>query len=317
MSDTAHKRVSMAEQPPSEADASQDWLSVREAGTVFAIRLTAWVATVFGRGPTRMLLRMIALWYTVLHRTAYRASRRYLERVFGKATFAMVYRHILTFAEVTLDRLLFVAGRFSRIRIHTNGHEHLAALRREGRGAILLGAHLGSFEAMRAAGEDEDLRINAVGYFENAERINGVLERLNPNANARLISLREDRASFMLQIKDAVDRGEMVAFLGDRTLPGSRTVTVRFMGGRAELPAGIFSIASVLRCPVYLVFGLYHPPRRYELYCEPFAEQVVLPRGDRERALAEYAQRYADALERYVRKAPYNWFNFFDFWRSG
>jgi predicted LPLAT superfamily acyltransferase len=293
------------------------WLAVGEVGTVFAIRLTAFVATVFGRGPTRMLLRVIALWYTVLHRAAHRASRDYLRRVFGRATFGMVYRHILTFAEVTLDRLLFVAGRFSRIRVHTNGAEHLAALRREGRGAILLGAHLGSFEAMRATGEDEDLRIHAVGYFRNAERINGILERLNPKANARLISLGEDRTAFMLQVKDAVDRGELVAFLGDRTLPGSRAATVQFLGGEAEVPTGTFAAAAVLRCPVYLVFGLYHPPRRYELYCEPFAERIVLPRGDRERALAEYAQRYASALERYLRRAPYNWFNFFEFWRSG
>lgn len=308
---TAHDGSSLVNRRPPA------WLAMGEAGTVFAIRLTAWIATAFGRAPTRLLLRMIALWYAVTHRAARRASKAYLTRIFGRATFGMVYRHILTFAEVTLDRLLFVAGRHDRFEVRTHGAEHLAALQREGRGAILLGAHVGSFEAMRATGDMENLPIHAVGYFDNAERINGILRRLNPDVHTRLIHLGEDNTVFMLRIKEAIDRGELVAFLGDRTLPASRTATVQLLGGEVELPTGVFALAAVLQCPVYLVFGLYHPPRRYDLYCEPFAERVALPRGRREQALAEHAQRYASAVERYVRLAPYNWFNFFDFWRSG
>lgn len=56
------------------------------------------------------------------------------------------------------------------------------------------------------------------------------------------------------------------------------------------------------------------PGPGYDLYCEPFAERVTLPRGDRQGALAEHVRRYAERLEHYVRKAPDNWFNFYDFW---
>jgi predicted LPLAT superfamily acyltransferase len=297
------------------APRARGWLGRAEVGTVWAIRFVAFMATAIGRGPAHVLLRFIALWYTLTYGAAKRASRAYLERYFGKATFGMVYRHIHTFAAVTLDRVLFVAGRYRGLDVRTNGNEHLDALHAEGKGAILLGAHVGSFEAMRAVGDRDGLRVHSVGYFRNAERINAILDRLNPQANARLIHLGDDPTGSMLRIKDALDRGEMVAFLGDRALPGSRTTTVRFLGGEAEIPLGVFSVAAALRCPVYLVFGLYHPPRRYELYCEPFAERIEAPRGRREEALREYAQQYASAVERYVRKAPYNWFNFYDFWR--
>jgi predicted LPLAT superfamily acyltransferase len=72
----------------------------------------------------------------------------------------------------------------------------------------------------------------------------------------------------------------------------------------------------MLACPVYVVAGLFTAPNRYDLYCEPFAESVRLPRQTRAVVAAELAQKYAQMLETYARKAPYNWFNFFDFWRS-
>ncbi|MBY0398974.1 lipid A biosynthesis acyltransferase, partial [Myxococcota bacterium] len=74
---------------------------------------------------------------------------------------------------------------------------------------------------------------------------------------------------------------------------------------------------AILKCPIYLVFGLYHAPNRYALSCEPFAERLVLPRGSREEVLTEEVARYARCLEALAREAPENWFNFFDFWEQG
>ena len=74
-------------------------------------------------------------------------------------------------------------------------------------------------------------------------------------------------------------------------------------------------MASILRCPVSLVFGLYRAPHRYDLYCERFADQIELPRRDRASALARYAAAYAARVEHHARQAPENWFNFFDFWQ--
>ena len=63
-----------------------------------------------------------------------------------------------------------------------------------------------------------------------------------------------------------------------------------------------------------MTFGLYHEPNRYDLYCEPFAEQIELPRGARDAATRDYVQTYAARLEHYCRLAPDNWFNFYDYW---
>jgi hypothetical protein len=94
---------------------------------------------------------------------------------------------------------------------------------------------------------------------------------------------------------------------------GPRTVVASFLGRQASFPAGPFLIAATLRCPVYLAFGLYFAPRRYEFYCESLVEAIHLPRAGRDAALAEVVAAYAARLKHNCRLAPDNWFNFFDF----
>jgi predicted LPLAT superfamily acyltransferase len=182
---------------------------------------------------------------------------------------------------------------------------------------VLVGAHLGSFEAMRAGAEREDFPINIVGHFENARMINALLSELNPRASARVLHVGKDPIGFATQARDCIAAGEMVAILADRVGLNDKQVVVRFMGADAAFPTGPFLLAHALKCPVYLVFGLYFEPNRYELFCEPFAEQLDLPRGDRQNALRAVVQRYAERLEHYARMAPDNWFNFYDFWKPG
>jgi predicted LPLAT superfamily acyltransferase len=298
----------------SDAVARKGWLDVAEVGSVWGIRFVVGLCMVFGRRLARAFLRVLVFYYVCLHVTARRASRDYLQRIGQPASFGAVYRHFVTFADVALDRLLFAAGKVSLFEVTTNGHEHLERLARDKRGALLLGAHLGSFEAMRAGATSESLPINMVVNFKNAQRIQAVIEQLDPHANLRLISVDESSMDFVLRIRECIERGEMVAILADRVGPGSRATEAQFLGDSAQFAAGPFILASVLRCPVYLTFGLYRGGQRYELYCEPFADQIELPRKTRDQALRGVAQQFAARLEHYARMAPDNWFNFYDFW---
>jgi len=201
-------------------------------------------------------------------------------------------------------------------QVKRTGHEYLAKLARERRGAVLLGAHLGSFEAMRAGAKSEHFPLNIVGHFENARMINALLERLDPQTSARVLHVGHDPVGFATRVSEKLEQGEMVAILADRVGLNDKFVEVEFFGERAAFPSGPFLLAAVLKRPVYLVFGLYFEPNRYELFCEPFAERIELPRKDRAAALQAVVQRYAARLEEYARKAPNNWFNFHDFWAS-
>lgn len=294
------------------------WLDVAEAGGALGIQVLVVACTLFGRSTARLLLWFVALYYALFHATARRASREWLERIYGpgRVTFGMTYRHILRFSQVALDRLFLIRRQMWRFSIQTHGDDHLRTIRNSKTGTLFLGAHLGSFEAMRAQAELHGVRVNIVGHFRNARMINTALHWLDPKCTARLIEIEPGRIDFIFNIKECIERGEHVAILADRVGVAGDEVEVRFMGDPVRLPGGVYLLAHVLRCPVYLIFTIYSEPNRYNIHCEPFADRVVLPRGARSEAIAEYAQRYADRLSHYARGAPDNWFNFYDFWAA-
>ncbi|HTU60451.1 MAG TPA: hypothetical protein VMF89_18495, partial [Polyangiales bacterium] len=295
--------------------ADAEWLTQRERGALFGMRLMFWMATVLGRGIARQFVSLIAVWYFAFDRRARSASRQFLSRIHGRpARWSEVFGHILRFSRVTIDRIFLLLDGHNSFQVKRTGHDYLAALARERRGAVLLGAHLGSFEAMRAGAENTSLPLNIVGHFENARMINAFLSELNKDAAARVVHVGQDPVGFAMKVSERVENGELVAILADRVGLNDKQVEVPFLGEIARFPTGPFLLASLLKCPVYLVFGLYYEPNRYELFCEPFAERIVLPRKDREAALQRYAQSYAARLEQIAREHPYNWFNLYNFW---
>lgn len=299
-----------------------DWHRIPEAGTVVGLRLIAWIARLAGRRVAGWVLYVVAFYYALLRGAARRASRSYLARVGSPSTFLDVVRHIHTFARVSLDRLFLLTGRVGGFEFEHPDHDALEQVASSGRGVLLLGAHLGSFEVMRTRAARFKIPIHVVVDFTNAERVNAVLRSFAPTIDMRLISLGADPVATMLSIRAAIERGELVAILGDRqprtsaerSKATNRVVTAPFLGADAAFPAGPWLLAHTLRCPVYFVAGLYHRPNRYTLHFKLLADEVRLHRQARAASLAGYAKTYAAMLETFVRSAPYNWFNFFDFW---
>lgn len=299
-----------------QAPEKTSWREVPERGSVLGMRFLVVLATTFGRAPARLFVRFVAFYFFLFAPRARNATRAFLRRVDAPHGVTAVYRQILRFAQCALDALFLLRGRTDAFRFERNGHRYLEKLRRDGQGAILLGAHLGSFYAMRARGEDEALPLYPLVYTRNAQRFNAVLESLDPSSRTRLVEMGEGGVGFMLRIRELVENGGLVAILGDRVPVSGASVEVDFLGGRIRLPTGPYLLAATLRCPVYFTVGLYRDPDLYELHCEPFADRVVLPRGRREEALVAYAQQYADRLAHFARQAPDNWFNFYEFWEK-
>lgn len=294
-----------------------DWQKRPEGGGRVAIWLIRSVARFGGRAVSRLLLYPITLYFLLVRGPERRASRDFLGRVFGRpATLLEAARHLHCFAATILDRVFLLSGQLRRFQMNVIGLEQLHACLDRG-GILLFGSHHGSFESLRVLSlERPDVQLRVVMDRQQNAAVTQMLEALSPEIARTVIDAQQDGVAIALAIHAATQANCAVGLLVDRAKAGDATTRVPFLGGEAEFPDAPFLIAAALRVPVVLCFGLYRGGRRYDLHFEVFEIEQDVPRAQRRAALARVQARYAQRLEHYVRSAPYNWFNFYDFWSS-
>ena len=292
--------------------AAAEWTRRPERGSLPIVRLMAGLSLAVGRAPSRVLLRLIALYFFATGGAARRNVRVFLERARGrKPTLGEQFRVFFTFAATIHDRIYFLRGRFDLFALEVHGAELFDA-----DGALLMGGHFGSFEVLRACGRQLGQRRVAMAmYEENARRLNAVLREISPEAGTDILTLGRPQA--MLDLAARLDEGALVGMLADRTLGDEPAVRVPFLGTEAAFPTGPMRIAAALRRRVIFMAGIYRGGNRYEIRFEPladFAGADTLSRAEREAAVRAAVVAYAERLERHAREATENWFNFHDFW---
>ncbi|HLZ64827.1 MAG TPA: hypothetical protein VKQ29_01290 [Aliidongia sp.] len=291
-----------------------EWLRRKERGSTPIIRLLVWVALGLGRAAARLLLPMICIYFMLFGVDARRASARYLGRALGRRSTALdLFRHYHAFASCVLDRVFFLKNRSGEFDLRLHGEEIVTDILATGSGCILLGAHMGSFEVLRAVGRNRpNLRVKMVMYEENAQKVSAVLNAINPALTKEVISL--GRPDSFIAVQRALEDGHFIGVLADRSLTDERRVTQPFLGAPAQFSVNPFRMIALLQKPVVLMVGLYRGGRRYDIHFERFADPREIPRRPDPEALAGMMGRYVARLEHYCRIAPYNWFNFFDIW---
>ncbi len=307
------------------------WHTQPERGSSLGMRIMLSLYRVLGRRLVRLLLYPVVTYFFLTAGPRRRSSLEYLRRVYadpeGRSSLGRVpglsevFRNYLEFGITILDRIGFYLERRERFEITIQGEEHLDAVAKDGRGALILGSHLGSFEAMcLLASRHSPIRVHVLMYTRHAARINALLRRLSEfderGLQVHVIEIHDGGVQHALSAKAAIARGEVVAILADRVHPGeaNRVAPVTFLGERAQLPQGPMLLGNALGCPVLFMTGLRVGERRYAVHVEAFADTIELPRARRAEAAADYCQQYAGRLEDYCIRAPLQWFNFYDFW---
>ena len=292
------------------------WMHQQERSNQTILKLMVWISLTFGRTLGRVVLYGIAVYFLFFAPKARKASREYLGRALGRwAEWSDGFRHVLFFATTIHDRIYLLNDRFDLFDIEVIGADALLASLARQPGALLIGAHLGSFEVLRAVGRGRaGLKVAMLMYEENARKINAALEAINPKATEDIIAL--GRMESMLEARDKLDHGYLVGMLADRGLDSDVTVDCDFLGKMAPFPVGPFRMAAMLQRPVFFMTGLYLGGNRYQIHFERLADFSEKPRSEREAAMRVAQQRYVERLNHYCRLAPYNWFNFYDFWKK-
>ncbi len=290
------------------ATTQEEWTTRRERGALPLIRLAVWIVLRIGR-PAGQLLTLPACAYFFLFSPRSRAaSLAYLSRALGRRpTLTDRWRHYRCFATCLLDRVLLLNGRVDLFDVTLHGESAIAAIRTQGGGGFLFGAHVGSFEVVRAVGRHlADVKTSLVMYQENARKTNAVLHAINPELAMQIVGL--GKPGSMLAVRDRLDEGHLVGILADRSVESERRVPIAFLGAPARFPVGPFRMAAMLGRPVVLMLGLHRGGRRYDIVFETISARPG------EEPIEDTMRRYVARLEHHCRSAPYNWFNFYDFW---
>lgn len=292
-----------------------NWRVRPERGSVFMLRIMTWISLRLGRTAGRLVLHLITIYFLLFSSTSRHASHAYLQRVLTrKPGFLDLYKHVFTFAATIHDRIYLINDRYDLFDITVHNEQIIHNTLAKGRGAFLVGAHLGSFEVAHSMGRRHpDLQVAMVMFEENAQKINTMLAAINPATQQEIIPL--GHVDTMLKVHERLDQGAVLSILADRTLDDDTAVQALFMGELATFPVGPFRMAALLRRPVIFMTGLYLGGNRYSIHFEQLADFSEISATDKDAAIQVAVEQYAAMLEKYCRSAPYNWFNFFDFWQ--
>ncbi|HFQ4953613.1 TPA: glycosyltransferase [Vibrio vulnificus] len=304
------------------------WSKQQERGTVLGIKLLLAVYSLLGRTTFNLILRVVMAYYHATGKQAKQASQRYLDQLEQYAREKRIelpdnltsYNHLLSFGHTMLDKLAAWKGDFSAQNLTIHGQNQFDKMIENQQGVVILGSHLGNIELCRALSRRHThVKINALVFSEHAERFNAVMKAVNPNSELNLIQVSHLGPDTAILLQQKIEQGEWVVIVGDRTSTSkeTRAVWADFLGKPAPFPQGPFMLASILKAPVYLLFGLRDDSSstpHFDVYFEHFSDKIVLPRKERQTALEMVVQQYAQHLEHYTLQAPLQWYNFFDFW---
>ncbi len=302
------------------------WAGMAESGSMAAMRTMAWFHETFGRRLSLALLYPITTYFYLRAPETRRASRDYLQALhssspsgtgLGRApTSRDSFRHLHCFAINLLDRMVMWGGDAHGFDMQHRGSEELLRLARAGTGGILLGAHVGSYDMPRVLAETGGVTVNVVMFTKHAARINAFFEQRDARSKIRVLNLDPSTIKAGLEIKACLDRGEFVGILADRITPGGReqAVETMFLGRPAVFPLSPFLLGCVLGRPLLVSLCVRTGDARYETVVETLWEGERVPRARCEPLARTLLERYVRVLEEQCRRAPYEWFNLYDFW---
>ncbi|MCI4643488.1 MAG: lipid A biosynthesis acyltransferase [Hyphomonadaceae bacterium] len=305
---------------------ADNWEKQSERGTQFWVLFAAWLYKLAGRTVTLIIISPAILFYFFTGEAARKSSQAYLKRSYRlgmldrKPSLWSSFHHFMTFAGSLIDKLAGWTGGIAAKDVEGADDPEFSAAKSSGRGGLVLTAHLGNPELIRAVATVENrFAVTVLMHTENAQNYNNVIKRFSPTSSVNIIEVSSIDVPTAMELSAAVERGEWVVMAADRLPPRDRktddAITSDFLGDTALFPVGPYVLASALKCPVYfLVCIRTRDEKPFRIIFRKIADQVTLPRRNRLNAIRGYAQTYVDFLTDAVKQAPYQWFNFYDYW---
>ncbi len=307
------------------ANLNKHWSKAAEAGSQLGMRVLLLVYQLLGRRGFLFFLYPVMTYYYFIRKEERAASKEYLEKIrpfLTKEQQAELssFQHFMSFGEQLLDKFLVWKGQIKRENVVFETQTLLNKIdnREDKKGGVLIISHLGNTEVCNALSRQlPNIRLTLLVYTQHAEKYNALVKAGDESSKVSVLQVDDMSPATAMIMAERIEAGEYIVIGGDRTpLEGSERISeVTFLGEKALMPQGAFLVASLLKCPVYLMFCLKQK-KKYHIYVELFSEQLIFARKERAEKIHQVVQNYANRLQYYCLKAPLQWFNFYSFWQG-
>jgi len=305
-----HDRVKNAETNPGWA--------APDVGKRWQLRFFHGVIALAGRRAAYQIMYLVVLWYVIFVPDIRRRTRPYLDRRFpwrrgGTGAFWDSYRLVCSFGHILIDQAAMAAkGPGTLNTVCINEREMKSAVSRGG-GAVLLVSHLGCWQIAMPALSFLKKPVSAVMMPQGADSpITGLIDNSFPFS---IIDPRKGMEG-VVEMMQALGRGELLTIMGDRAFGGGQsTVKTTFLGEEISLPASPYRIAAAAGAPVLILQAARRGHDSYEVELARIIRVKV--KNPQEGSGPEvFARRFAETMEKFVARHPWQFFNFFDMWEK-
>ncbi len=297
------------------------WKKQKERGSLLGMRTIFFIYRLLGEQICKIILAPVLYYFYISNRQVRANLLSFYRKVnsHNAENTGSPLHNIMYFGFGIVDRLGMWLGRFDTQRLHKHNEQVFYNHINAGKGALIFSSHLGNFELSRAAGRAHlPITMNVIVDIENAQKINTMMESINKDFLIDIIPVATINMTLAIQLKEKVDAGEIVVIAADRvnSLSDNASITLPFLGTPACFPIGPYVLAKVLACPIFSIYCFSAGKGNYDVYFHKLFEQVTFERTNRNINIEKYAQQYTQQLEKYCRRYPSQWYNFYDFWNE-
>jgi predicted LPLAT superfamily acyltransferase len=283
-------------------------------GGVLGYKIFVWTLKHFGLSFGYFLLYFVVTYFLFSTKKAFRSIYYYFHSILNYSVFhslTSVYLNYYYFGQVILDKIAILAGLQQRFTFNFEGEEYL---RQMDKGGLLISGHIGNWEIAGQLLNRLEKNINIILYDAEREQIKGYLSDVFTERRVNFIIIKEDY-SHLQEIREALNRCEIIAMHGDRFIEGNKVFQVNFLGKPAFFPAGPVNLAARFGVPVSYVFAVKETRKHYHFFATSLRNvEFSTNLKKREFILKEAVEAYVAALEKIVKQYPLQWFNYYKFW---
>ena len=284
----------------------------KSKGLVLGYRIFIFFIKYIGINAAYVLLSFVSFYFFVFAPKGSKTSFCFFHKRLGYSkfqSFFKAYKNIFVFGQTLIDKTAISSGLSNKFTYDHDGGQVIKDLLKKKQGGIIISAHVGNFEIAEYFFDEIDIdsQINLVTTDNERRAIKDYLESVSVKSSIKFIVIEPDM-SHIFKINNALSNNELICFTGDRYFEGNKILSEELLGKKANFPAGPFILGSRIKAPVIFAYVMKEAEKHYHLY----AREAKFKNRDAQDLL----KKYTESIEWILKKYPYQWFNYFDFWQK-